>query len=183
MNNIINWFAEPLAYTFMQNALWTALIVGVICAVLSCYLILKSWALMGDAISHAILPGVVIAYTTGIPLIAGAFGAGVICSLTIGYLKEHSRIKEDTVMGIVFSGMFALGLVMFVKAKPAQHLTHILFGNLLGVSTAEVIQTLIISTIIFLIVVLKRRDFCFIALILRTLKSVVYPLEFYTIAY
>jgi manganese/iron transport system permease protein len=85
--------------------------------VLSCYLVLKGWSLMGDAISHAVLPGIVIAYVVGLPLAIGAFAAGLGCALLTGYLKENSRIKEDTVMGIVFSGMFALGLVLYVKIE------------------------------------------------------------------
>ncbi|QPB42299.1 metal ABC transporter permease [Rodentibacter haemolyticus] len=159
MNNLLNWFAEPFQYPFMQNALATALIVAIICAILSCYLVLKGWALMGDAISHAVLPGIVVAFLLGIPLTIGAFVAGLICSLGVGYLKENSRIKEDTAMGIVFSGMFALGIVMFTKIETDQHLSHILFGNLLGVSLSEVIQTLLISAVIFAIVILKRKDF------------------------
>ncbi|OOF43384.1 iron ABC transporter permease [Rodentibacter rarus] len=159
MNNLLNWFAEPFQYPFMLHALATALIVAVICAILSCYLVLKGWALMGDAISHAVLPGIVVAFLLGIPLTIGAFCAGLICSLSVGYLKENSRIKEDTAMGIVFSGMFALGIVMFTKIETDQHLSHILFGNLLGVSLSEVLQTLFISATIFIVVILKRRDF------------------------
>ncbi len=159
MADIINWFVEPFLYPFMQNALFTALIVAIICAVLSCYLVLKGWSLMGDAISHAVLPGIVIAFMLGLPLTFGAFGAGLFCALSVGYLKENSRIKEDTVMGIVFSGMFAFGIVLFTKVKTEQHLTHILYGNLLGVSRAELVQTFIIATIIFVIMMLKRRDF------------------------
>ena len=159
MTNIINWLAEPFTYPFMQNALLTALVVAIICAVLSCYLILKGWSLMGDAISHAVLPGVVVAYVLGLPLATGAFGSGLCCALSVGYLKENSRIKEDTVMGIVFSGMFALGLVMFTKVETEQHLMHILFGNLLGVTHSELIQTLILSALILAIIIFKRKDF------------------------
>ncbi|WP_032092742.1 metal ABC transporter permease [Necropsobacter rosorum] len=159
MNNILDWFLEPFAYPFMQNALLTALIVAIICAVLSCYLILKGWALMGDAVSHAVLPGIVLAYLLGLPLAVGAFASGLTCALSIGYLKENSRIKEDTVMGIVFSGMFALGLVLFTKVDTDQHLMHILFGNLLGVSSAELWQTFITAGLILLLILLKRRDF------------------------
>lgn len=159
MQIVLNWFSEPLAFPFMQNALITALTVAVICAVLSCYLVLKGWSLMGDAISHAVLPGIVIAFLLGIPLAIGAFFAGIFCALSVGYLKENSRIKEDTAMGIVFSGMFAIGLVLFTKVETNQHLMHILFGNLLGISSQELVQTLIISLIIFLIIVVKRRDF------------------------
>lgn len=113
----------------------------------------------GDAVSHAVLPGIILAYLLGLPLLFGAFCAGVTCTLSIGYLKENSRIKEDTAMGIVFSGMFALGLVLFTKVKTDQHLSHILFGNLLGISALELIQTAIVSAIIFAIILLKRRDF------------------------
>ena len=149
MNVIYQWFTEPFAYPFMQNALITALLVSIICAMLSCYLVLKGWSLMGDAISHAVLPGIVVAFWLGLPLSIGAFVAGLTCSVCVGYLKENSRIKEDTAMGIVFSGMFALGIVLFTKIETDQHLTHILFGNLLGVSNAEMLQTFIISAVVF----------------------------------
>ena len=156
---MFDWLLEPLQFEFMQNALLTALIVSIICALLSCYLVLKGWSLMGDAISHAVLPGIVLAYLAGIPLAIGAFCSGIFCSLGVGYLKENSRIKEDTAMGIVFSGMFAIGLVMFTKIQTEQHLTHILFGNVLGVSHQELIQSAVISAIIFCMIVFKRKDF------------------------
>lgn len=159
MTTLLDWVIEPFSYPFMQNALLMALIVAILCAVLSCYLILKSWALMGDAVSHAVLPGIVVAHVTGISLSIGAFFAGIFCSLGIGYLKENSRIKEDTVMGIVFSGMFAFGLVLFTKVDTDQHLTHILFGNLLGISRQELIETFIIAGIILTIILFKRKDF------------------------
>ena len=161
---MFDWLLEPLQFEFMQNALLTAFIVSIICALLSCYLVLKGWSLMGDAISHAVLPGIVLAYLAGIPLAIGAFFSGIFCSLGVGYLKENSRIKEDTAMGIVFSGMFAIGLVMFTKIQTEQHLTHILFGNVLGVSHQELIQSAVISSVIFLIIILKRKDlllYCF----------------------
>lgn len=114
---------------------------------------------MGDAISHAVLPGIVVAFWLGLPLSIGAFVAGLTCSVGVGYLKENSRIKEDTAMGIVFSGMFALGIVLFTKIETDQHLTHILFGNLLGVSNAEMLQTLAISAVVFFVIFLRRKDF------------------------
>ena len=114
---------------------------------------------MGDAISHAVLPGIVVAFWLGLPLSIGAFVAGLTCSVGVGYLKENSRIKEDTAMGIVFSGMFALGIVLFTKIETDQHLTHILFGNLLGVSNAEMLQTLVISAVVFFVIFLRRKDF------------------------
>ena len=159
MDSVMNWFAEPLSFPFMQNALWTALIVAVTCGLLSCYLVLKGWSLMGDAVSHAVLPGIVLAFVAGIPLAAGAFASGLLCALGVGYLKNNSRLKEDTVMGIVFSGMFALGVVLFTKVETDQHLTHILFGNVLGVSDAELRHTLAVSAAIVLVILLKWRDF------------------------
>ena len=160
----IAFFTDPLAYDFMRRALGMSILVGAVCAVLSCYLVLKGWSLMGDAISHAVLPGIVIAFVLGIPLAIGAFVAGLVCALMTGYLKYNSRVKEDTVMGIMFSGMFGFGLVLFTKVETDQHLNHILFGNVLGVTTADLIETAIVAGGTLLIVLAKRRDlllFCF----------------------
>jgi manganese/iron transport system permease protein len=164
MTMLIDFFTIPLSYPFMQRALAVSLIVAAVCAVLSCYLVLKGWSLMGDAISHAVLPGIVLAYVINIPLAIGAFVAGLACALFTGYLKENSRVKEDTVMGIVFSGMFGLGLVIFTKVETDQHLLHILFGNVLGVTFRDVIETAIIAGGTLAIVLVKRRDlllYCF----------------------
>jgi manganese/iron transport system permease protein len=164
MNVLLDWITIPLAYPFMQRALVVSVLVAAVCAVLSCYLVLKGWSLMGDAISHAVLPGIVIAYVLSIPLAIGAFVAGLACALFTGYLKENSRIKEDTVMGIVFSGMFGFGLVIFTKIETDQHLNHILFGNVLGVTARDLIETAIVAGGTLLVVLTKRRDlllYCF----------------------
>lgn len=161
MESLLNaweWLAEPLSFPFMQNALVTALMIAAVCAVLSCYLVLKGWSLMGDAMSHAVLPGVVFAYLLGLPLSAGAFAAGLFCAGSVGYIKSRSRIKEDTVMGIVFSGMFAFGLVLFSKVETDQHLMHILFGDLLGISHADMIGFGAAAAFILAVVILKRKD-------------------------
>jgi len=158
------FFAEPFAYDFMQRAVGMSILVAAVCAVLSCYLVLKGWSLMGDAIAHAVLPGIVIAFVLGVPLVLGAFVAGLACALLTGYLKDNSRVKEDTVMGIVFSGMFGFGLVLFTKVETDQHLDHILFGNVLGVTVADLVETAIIAGGTLLIVLAKRRDlllYCF----------------------
>ncbi len=105
----------PFQFEFMRNALIISVLVAVPAALLSCFLVLKGWSLMGDAVSHAVLPGVVIAYMVKIPLGVGAFAAGMVCALATGFLKENSRIKQDTVMGVVFSGMFGLGIVLYTK--------------------------------------------------------------------
>lgn len=162
--NLIHWMTEPLTHEFMQRGLVVAVLVGTVCALLSCYLVLKGWSLMGDAISHAVLPGIVLAYLWSIPLVVGAFAAGLICTTGSAYLREHCRVKEDAVMAIVFSGMFALGLVLFVKVDSDQHLNHILFGNMLGVRWSDVIETALIAVPVSAIVIAKRRDlllFCF----------------------
>jgi manganese/iron transport system permease protein len=163
MSLIEAWFLAPLAHEFMQRGLVIAVLVAVVCAVLSCFLVLKGWSLMGDAVSHAVLPGIVLAHIAGLPLAAGAFVAGLGCALGIGYLKANSRVKEDTVMGIVFSGMFALGLVMFVKVESDQHLLHILFGNMLGVRWADIAETAALAVPTIAIMLARRRDFLLVA--------------------
>ncbi len=164
MSEIWTIVGEPLSYSFMQRAVIVAALVGAACAVLSCFLILKGWSLMGDAVSHAVLPGIVIAFVLGLPLAVGAFVAGLACALLTGYFSDNSRVKEDTVMGIVFSGMFGFGLVLFTKIETDQHLNHILFGNVLGLTAADVVETAIVAGLVLLVVIARRRDllvYCF----------------------
>ena len=154
----------PFQFPFMRDAWLVGSLVGIVCAVLSCYLILKGWSLMGDAISHAIFPGVVLAYIIGIPLSLGAFVAGFFCAISTGFIKVRSRIKEDTVMGVVFTGMFAFGLVLYSKIESDIHLNHILFGSLLGISKSQMLETLFFGSIALGFILLFRRDlllFCF----------------------
>lgn len=160
----LDYLLLPFSFGFMQRAIFIAMTTGVVCAIFSCILVLKGWSLMGDAISHAILPGIVVASVVGMPLAIGAFGSGLLCSILTGYIKDHSRVKEDTVMGILFSGMFALGLVLFSWVKPTQHLSHILFGNLLGITDDVMVQILGISALVALVLVLNFRTimlYCF----------------------
>jgi manganese/iron transport system permease protein len=148
----------PFQFPFMREALLIAVIVAVPTALLSCFLVLKGWSLMGDAISHAVLPGIVLSYIAGLPLALGAFAAGMTCALATGYLKENSRIKQDTVMGVVFSGMFGLGLVLYTKIETDIHLDHILFGDMLGVLPADLIQSSVIALVVVGLVAMKWRD-------------------------
>ena len=150
---------QPFQFPFMRSAFLMAAIISVPTAMLSCFLVLKGWSLMGDGVSHAVLPGVVLAYLAGLPLIVGAFAAGMTCALLTGYLSAHSRVKQDTVLGIVFSGMFGIGLVLFVAIPTDQHLDHILFGNVLGVGRADLWTAGLISTLVVLVLGLKWRDF------------------------
>jgi manganese/iron transport system permease protein len=155
---MIETLLQPFQFAFMQNALVISVLVAVPTALLSCYLVLKGWSLMGDAISHAVLPGVVIAYIVGLPLAVGAFVAGMGCALASGYLKENSRIKQDTVMGIVFSGMFGLGIVLYTKIETDVHLDHILFGDILGVGWRDILESGVIALLITGIIAVKWRD-------------------------
>jgi len=155
---VLNWFTEPLSFDFMQQALAIGLLVGVTSAVLSCLLVLKGWSLMGDAVSHAVLPGVVIAYVLGLPILIGAFVTGMLCAVATGYLTSNSRVKEDTVMGVVFSGLFALGIVMFAKVQPDIDLHHILFGDMLGVIWEDVAAAAGVLVPALIILIVYRRD-------------------------
>ena len=158
MNAVFDSLALPFAFPFMRDALLISLLVAIPTALLSCYLVLKGWSLMGDAISHAVLPGVVVSYLVGLPLVVGAFAAGMICALATGYLKENSRINQDTIMGIVFSGMFGLGIVLYTKIETDVHLDHILFGNMLGVLPVDIWQSAAIAVLVAGAIALKWRD-------------------------
>ncbi|MBP2237592.1 manganese/iron transport system permease protein [Sinorhizobium kostiense] len=145
-------------FEFMRNALIISVLVAIPTAMLSCFLVLKGWSLMGDAISHAVFPGVVVSYIVGLPLAVGAFAAGMCCALLTGYLKENSRIKQDTVMGVVFSGMFGLGLVLYVNIQTDVHLDHILFGDMLGIGWSDIVGTGLIAFVAAGILGFKWRD-------------------------
>ena len=148
----------PFQFAFMQNAFLISVIVTFPTALLSCFLVMKGWALMGDAVSHAVLPGIVLAYIIGIPLIIGAFLAGMTCAVLTGYLSTNSRVKEDTVMGVVFSGMFGIGIVLYVSVETNAHLDHILFGNMLGVLPHELWTAGVISVGVGLVLLIKWKD-------------------------
>ena len=157
--NMVETRLSPFQFGFMVNALVISVLVAIPMALLSCFLVLKGWSLMGDAISHAVFPGVVIAYIVGIPFAVGAFVAGMFCAIATGFLKDNSRIKQDTVMGIVFSGMFGLGLVLYVKIQSDVHLDHILFGDMLGVSWRDIGQSAVIAAITAVVLGVKWKDF------------------------
>lgn len=164
MTEIITWFTEPFSFYFMQKAFVMTLMVSSCCAIFSCFLVLKGLSLMGDAISHAVLPGVALAYIFHIPLFLGALGAGIFCASSIGFIKNRTHLKEDVVVGIVFSGMFAVGLVLLTKIETDIHLLHILFGHVLGISQSDLYTGIAISSLCLLLLLLKSRDlklYCF----------------------
>ena len=155
---MIDTILLPFQFGFMQKAFWISLLVAPPAAMLSCFLVLKGWALMGDAVAHAVLPGIVLAYIAGLPLILGAFLAGMGSAVLTGYLAENSRVKQDTVMGVVFSGFFAVGIILFVAFPSDAHLDHILFGNMLGVGTADLWTAGLISAGVCAVLLVKWRD-------------------------
>lgn len=152
------WLLDPLAYDFMQRALITSVLVGVICAVMGSYLIVKRWALLGDAISHAVLPGVVIAYILGIPFFAGAVATGLATALGIGYVERNTRIKSDAAMGIMFIGAFALGLALISRVPGHIDVHHILFGNVLGVRDSDLWLAGITGGLVLAVVALLYKE-------------------------
>ncbi len=156
---MIDILLQPFQFSFMNNAFLMLVIIAMPTSLLSCYLVLKGWSLMGDAISHAVLPGVVLAYLLHIPLIIGAFCAGMVCALATGFLSENSRVKQDTVMGIVFSGMFGFGIVLYTKITTDVHLDHILFGNMLGVGQDDLWVSGLIAAFVAIVIIAKRQDF------------------------
>ncbi|MEV8338021.1 metal ABC transporter permease [Leucobacter sp. NPDC077196] len=149
---------EPLQYEFMVRAIITTTIAAVVCALLSCWLVLTGWSLMGDAVSHAVLPGVVLAYLVGAPFALGALVFGFLAVALIGAIRDTSRVKEDAAIGIVFTTLFALGLVLISVIPSQTDLSHIVFGNILGVSDADLLQIGILAAVAFVVLMIKRRD-------------------------
>lgn len=160
---MIDWLLEPLQSEFMTRALLVTIVAAVTCALLSCWLVQIGWSLMGDAVSHAVLPGVAISYILGWPFAVGAFifGAGAVA--LIGGVRATTKIKSDAAIGVVFTALFALGLVIISVTPSQTDLGHILFGNVLGVSDADIWQVLSIGVLVTIVLLLKRRDFTLFA--------------------
>lgn len=155
----MSFLTDPLAYTFFQRALLAALLVGVLCPVLGTYVVLRGMAFLGDALAHIILPGVVIAFLLGIPLVIGALVMGVLTAFGIGALSERDVLREDSAIGVIFAGAFALGIAMLSATEGyAVDLTHFLFGNLLGVSTTDLWTMFGLSIGVLLIVALFFKE-------------------------
>jgi ABC-type Mn2+/Zn2+ transport system permease subunit len=151
---MIDWLTEPFRYQFMLNGLFAAVMVGVTCATLGSYVVLRRMAFIGDALAHTTLPGLVVAYLQGWSLFGGAVMAGVATALGIGWLSKRGDVREDTAIGIVFTGMFAFGILLISTAQSFRDLTHMLFGNILGVTDSELrligLITLIVVVMLFL---------------------------------
>lgn len=178
LETIFHWITDPFQYVFMVKALGIGALVGVVCAVLSCFVTLKGWSLMGDAVSHSVLPGVVLAYMIGLPFGIGAFVFGLASVLLIGWVRANTRLRDDAIIGIVFTAFFGAGLILISKLPilaewmranfgflpPLLDVKSILFGNVLGIADADVVQTVIVGGITIALVLVFRRDlllFCF----------------------
>lgn len=168
---------QPFTFDFMLRATVIALLVAIPTAILSCFLVLKGWSLMGDAVAHAVLPGVILAYLLGFPYIIGAFIAGMLCAVTTGFISENSRLKEDTVMGVVFSSMFALGIVMMSKIESEVHLDHILFGDILGITGTDILITGAITLFSLLFLIIKGKDLVLYIFDLQHAKAIGIPIR------
>ncbi|WP_120003363.1 metal ABC transporter permease [Nesterenkonia muleiensis] len=160
---MLDLILTPLQYPFMQNALAVAVISAAVCGMLSAWLVLMGWSLMGEAVANSILPGVVLAFVLGIPLGFGAFVFGMAAVALIGALGQTTTLKRDTTIGVVFTSLFALGLVLMSTVTTQTHLQHILFGNVLGTSRADLYQVAALGTLTAAVLFIKRRDFTLVA--------------------
>ncbi len=172
MNDLSHFLLTPIHYDYMLRAIWVSALIGGVCGFLSSFVTLKGWSLMGDALSHAVVPGVALAYILGLPFAVGAFAAGLLAAATMAFIKAKSRIREDATIGIVFTAYFALGLLLISLFPARVDLKVILLGNILGISDPDIWQVLAISIVTLLVLGLKWKDlmlFCFDANQARTL--------------
>ena len=156
--NPLDLVTEPLQYDFMLRALAATSLAAVVCALLSCWLVLIGWSLMGDAVSHAVLPGVVLSYALGLPFALGALVFGLLAVVLIGAVRGSRRVAEDAAIGIVFTTLFALGLVLISVTPSHTDLGHILFGSVLGVSRGALAQIAVLAGVALAVLLLRRRD-------------------------
>jgi len=156
---VIETLLTPLRYEYMLKAIAVSGLIGAVCAFLSCFVTLKGWSLLGDALSHAVVPGVVLAYLAGLPFATGAFATGLLAALGMGFIKGRTRLREDAVIGVVFTAFFALGLLLISLYPSSVNLRTIIFGNILGISSGDIWQVIIISVITLAILGAKWRDF------------------------
>jgi manganese/iron transport system permease protein len=158
MSALLAELAVPFSYDYMLKAMWVSALVGGVCAFLSSYLMLKGWSLMGDALGHSIVPGVAGAYIIGAPFAIGAFFAGILASLGMAFIKQHTRLREDAIIGLVFTTLFALGLLMASIWPTSVSIQTIVLGNILAISDEDVVQVAIIAAISLAIMALVWKD-------------------------
>ncbi|MCB4771315.1 metal ABC transporter permease [Ancylobacter sp. Lp-2] len=150
--------AEPFGYEYMRNAIWISALVGAVCAFLSCYLMLKGWSLIGDALSHAIVPGVAGAYMLGLPFAIGAFFSGGLAAAAMLFLNQRTRLKEDAIIGLIFSSFFGLGLFMVSLSPTSVNIQTIVLGNILAITPEDTLQLVLIGVVSLVILLVKWKD-------------------------
>jgi ABC-type Mn2+/Zn2+ transport system permease subunit len=154
----------PFEYDYMLKAMWVSALIGGVCGLLSCFVTLKGWSLMGDALSHAVVPGVSIAYLLGAPYARGAFISGLLAAVGMGFIKTRTSLREDAVIGVVFTTFFALGVLLISLFPAGISLRTIVFGNILGISSSDILQVVLIALVTLLVLFAKWKDlvlFCF----------------------
>jgi manganese/iron transport system permease protein len=173
---VIAYFTDPLAYPFMRHAIFEIAIVGLMCGLIGCFVVLRGLAFIGDALSHAVFPGVVLSYIAGQSILIGAFAFGGLTALGVGILSRSRRVSEDTAIGVIFAAFFALGIVLISRqAGFKRDLGSLLFGSILGVSTNDVIATLIIGAIVVVILMALLKEFTLVAFDTTLARSLGYP--------
>jgi manganese/iron transport system permease protein len=174
---MIEYLLEPFTYKYMFNAIWVSALVGATCAFLSSYLILKGWSLMGDALAHAIVPGVALAYLLALPYTIGAFFAGSLAALSMSFVKQQTKLREDVIIGLVFTTFFAIGLLLVSINPTSVNIQGIILGNILAISNDDMVQVVIISAICLLVLALKWKDFLIIFFDENHARSIGLPVQ------
>ncbi|RPD36792.1 metal ABC transporter permease [Candidatus Liberibacter solanacearum] len=177
MENLIHYVLFPLTFTAILNGFLISLLVVIPMSILSCFIILKNQSFVGEAIAHSVLPGIVLAHIAGISLGIGAFIAAIVCTLCSGYLKEKIDFKEDILLSIVFSSMFAIGIILMLKVQSAVHFNHILLGDMLGISRLDIIETAFFSFLSLSFLILKKNDLLVIIFDPMHARSVQIPIK------
>jgi ABC-type Mn2+/Zn2+ transport system permease subunit len=154
----VNWLVEPFTLAFMQRGLAAGLMIGICCAVLGAFVVLRGMAFIGDAMAHTILPGIVIAFLNGVDLFVGALIAGIITALGIGWFSKQNQIREDTAVGVMFSGLFALGILLLSKVQSYSDLTHILFGNILAITETDLLIIAAVTAVVLICVIAGYKE-------------------------
>ncbi len=155
---MIDWLLEPFRFSFMQTGLAAAILVGITCATLGAYVVLRRMAFIGDALAHTVLPGLVVAYLGGWSLFGGALAAGLLTAVSIGWVSRRGAVREDTAIGVLFTAMFALGILLMSRVRSFRDLSHILFGNVLGVRTTDLMQMAVIAAGVLLTLFLLHKE-------------------------
>jgi ABC-type Mn2+/Zn2+ transport system permease subunit len=158
MSELWQWLIAPFAYQFMQNALIASLLIAATCGIIGSYVVLRRLAFIGDALAHTALPGVVIAYMNGWSLVGGALAAGVMTALGIGWIARKSTLREDTAIGVIFTAMFALGILLMSRLQSFRDLSHILFGNILGVQSQELWLMTAVALVVLVVLLLFHKE-------------------------